>query len=117
MIRIELSSFTEAYEWFRQRRGLDLEPPYQRRGGLRDKNAKAFLIDSMLNGFDVPKFYVADLALLPQDLRSSGKTHAVIDGKQRFETLFDWFSGSLLLNRDFVLFEDPALELGGLTVE
>jgi hypothetical protein len=68
----------------------------------------------MLNGFDIPKIYVAELALLPEELRTSGKARAVIDGRQRFETLFEWFSGRLRLNDDFVLFEDPSVRAEGL---
>ncbi len=68
----------------------------------------------MINRFDVPKFYVADMALLPQSLFSKGKTHAVIDGKQRFEALFEWFGGTLKLNDDFVYLEEPLINAAGL---
>lgn len=114
MIRIRPSEVTEAYAWYLEKERLDLSPPYQRRGGLWSVHAKAFLVDSMLNGFDIPKIYVAELALLPDELRTSGKARAVIDGRQRFETLFDWFSGRLKLNDDFVLVEDPSVKAGGL---
>jgi hypothetical protein len=114
MIRIDASELGVAYDWYKRRHLLDLDPPYQRRGGLWNQNTKAYLIDSMINRFDVPKFYVADLALLPQSLFSQGKTHAVIDGKQRFETLFEWFSGALKLNDDFVYLEEPLINAAGL---
>jgi hypothetical protein len=67
----------------------------------------------MINGFDVPKLYVADLALLPKVLRTPDKTLAVIDGRQRFEALFEWFSGDLTLNDDFVLLDEPLLQAQG----
>jgi hypothetical protein len=113
VIRIEPSDIRTAYEWYKRRDALDLEPPYQRRGGLWNRHAKAYLIDSMINRFDVPKFYVADLTLLPGSMQTAGKTHAVIDGKQRFETLFEWFSGVLRLNDDFVYLEDPLVNASG----
>lgn len=114
MISISPSEVTHAYDWYKRRHQIDLEPPYQRRGGLWSRYAKGYLIDSMVNGFDVPKLYVADLALLPDTLRSKSCTHAVIDGKQRLETLFEWFSGDLHLNGDFVYLEDHSVAAAGL---
>jgi hypothetical protein len=115
VIRIERSEIQSAYEWYRRRDSLDLEPPYQRRANIWKSNAKSFLIDSMINGFDVPKLYVADLALLPGVMRAPGNTHAVIDGKQRLESLFQWFDGSLPLNSDFVYRRDPLIEASRMT--
>src|SRR4051794_1215835 len=115
MIRIRPSKRSEAYMWYKDRDRLDLSPPYQRRGNLWSPYAKAFLVDSMLNGFDIPKIYVAELALLPDGLRTPGKARAVIDGRQRFEALFEWFGGTLKLNDDFVLAEDPAVRVSGMT--
>lgn len=116
MIRIEPSNIVTAYDWYQRRDRLELSPPYQRRAGLWSKHTKAFLIDSIINRFDVPKFYVADLALLPKSLFTPNSTHAVIDGKQRFEALFEWFSGALTLNTDFVFLEDPLVEAAGLNI-
>ena len=42
--------------------------------------------------------------------------YAIIDGKQRFEAIFDFFDGTLVLNDDFVYRSDPALQLGGLSL-
>jgi hypothetical protein len=111
VINIAPADVTTAYEWYRRRETLSFDPPYQRRGGLWDKRTRAFLIDSILNGFDVPKFYVADLRFLSKWAGPSSKTHAIIDGKQRFETLFEWFDGDLVLNSDCVLYDDPLLDI------
>ena len=47
--------------WWKTRRSkIDMEPPYQRRGRLWSDTDKAYLIDSILNGYDVPKVYMAD---------------------------------------------------------
>ena len=47
--------------WWRSRKQqIDMDRPYQRRGRLWSKADKAYLINSIINGFDVPKFYVAD---------------------------------------------------------
>jgi hypothetical protein len=71
----------------------------------------------MINGFDIPKLYIADLALLPKAMRSPHMTHAVIDGRQRLEAIFEWFDGQLTLNDDFVYIDDPLIEAGGLSSE
>ena len=46
--------------WHNRRNTIDMNPPYQRRGGLWSQTDKAYLIDSILNGYDIPKIYVAD---------------------------------------------------------
>ncbi len=46
--------------WINKRVKIDMEPTYQRRGKLWSDTDKAYLIDSILNGYDVPKLYMAD---------------------------------------------------------
>ena len=46
--------------WYDQRDTIDLNPPYQRRGGLWSAREKSYLIDSILNDYDIPKLYLAD---------------------------------------------------------
>lgn len=102
--------------WWKSRRSkIDMAPPYQRRGRLWSDADKAYLIDSILNGFDVPKLYVADFTWADSSLNIKRLPYAIIDGKQRFEAIFDFFDGALTLNRDFVLREAPELKLGGLS--
>jgi hypothetical protein len=91
-----------------------MEPPYQRRGRLWSTADKAYLIDSILNGFDIPKIYVADFTWGDSPLNSKRLPYAIIDGKQRFESIFDFFDGTLVLNQDFIYFKNPSLRLGGL---
>ena len=100
--------------WIDQRSVIDFDPPYQRRGGLWSKKDKAFLIDSILNEYDIPKVYIADFTLRPSSLNTTSRHYAVIDGKQRFEAISDFIEGRITLTSDFVLASDPQLELGGL---
>jgi hypothetical protein len=64
--------------WSDQRDEIDFDPPYQRRGGIWTRRDKAFLIDSILNGFDIPKLYVADFTVGPTTLNTSNKQFAVV---------------------------------------
>lgn len=101
--------------WAMQRDVIDFAPPYQRRGGLWSQADKAFLIDSIINRYDVPKLYIADFTFgHASSLNASNKQYAVIDGKQRFEAIFDFIDGKITLRKDFVWTDDPSIELGGL---
>ncbi len=91
-----------------------MNPSYQRRGRLWSETDKAYLIDSILNGFDVPKLYLADFTFRDSKLNKGKLPYAIIDGKQRLEAVFDFFDGKLALNKDFVFVENPSLTLGGL---
>lgn len=91
-----------------------MSPPYQRRGRLWSATDKAYLIDSILNGFDVPKVYLADFTWGNSALNLKHKPYAIIDGKQRFEAIFDFYDGMITLNDDFVYRDDPTLKLAGL---
>jgi len=101
--------------WWRSRRSkIDMDPPYQRRGRLWSDADKAYLIDSILNGFDVPKIYMADFTWGDSKLNLKKLPYAIIDGKQRFEAIFDFFDGKIVLNEDFVYLPNPELKLSGL---
>ncbi|OFV95376.1 MAG: hypothetical protein A3H28_02235 [Acidobacteria bacterium RIFCSPLOWO2_02_FULL_61_28] len=101
--------------WWRNRHSqIDMDPPYQRRGHLWSATDKAYLIDSILNGFDVPKIYMADFTWGDSPLNRQKKAYAIIDGKQRLEAIFDFFEGNIVLNKDFKYLEEPSLSLGSL---
>ncbi|MDP2899285.1 MAG: DUF262 domain-containing protein [bacterium] len=104
--------------WWRTRRTkIDLDPPYQRRGRLWSDTDKAYLIDSILNGYDVPKLYMADFTWGDSSLNKKKLPYAIIDGKQRLEAIFDFFDGKITLNDDFIYLENPAFPLAGLSYQ
>src|SRR5688572_8044385 len=101
--------------WYQTRASIDFEPPYQRRGIAWDSSRRSFLIDSIINDFDIPKLYLADFTYFLSPLNPQGARFAVIDGKQRLSAIFDFLAGELPLADDFVLRSDPERELAGLT--
>jgi hypothetical protein len=101
--------------WFGERDNIDMEPKYQRKSGVWDDRAKAYLIDSMINEFDIPKIYIADFTFFNSKLNDNKKPYAIVDGKQRLESIFAFFDGNLNLNEDFIYFSDKTLKLGGLS--
>ena len=102
--------------WFEQYRAgkLDMAPSYQRRAEVWSRWKRAHLIDSILNGYDVPKFYVADFGKGRSSINENNRPYAVIDGKQRLGAIFDFFENELKLNSSSVYDYDPDIEIGGL---
>lgn len=100
--------------WWNMRRDkIDVAPPYQRKGDIWGDKDKAYLIDSILNEYDIPKLYFADFNILNTELNVKSLPYAVVDGRQRIETIFAFFDDKVALNDDFVLFARPSLSLGG----
>lgn len=100
--------------WLNRRSQIDIDPGYQRHGNLWSDTDKAYLIDSILNGFDVPKIYLADFTFGNSKLNEKFLPYAVIDGKQRLEALTQFFEGNLVLNDSFVFLADKSIRLAGL---
>ncbi|MBC7686058.1 MAG: DUF262 domain-containing protein [Bdellovibrionales bacterium] len=101
--------------WWRSRRDrIDVEPSYQRKGRRWSVSDKQYLIDSILNGFDIPKFYMADFTWADSILNEKKLEFAVIDGKQRFEAIFDFFDGKFALAKEIKLIRHLNFKVGGL---
>ena len=100
--------------WASQHSKIDMKPVYQREGRLWSRADKAFLIDSILNGYDIPKIYMADFTVGVVSLNKKSLPYAIIDGRQRLEAIFDFAGGKLVLDDEFVFQADPKLKLGGL---
>lgn len=71
-------------------------PPYQRESGVWSPDKQRLFIDSLFNGYDVPKIYLHDLR--GKDPRYK---YAVIDGKQRLHAIWQYLDGTLSLAPDF----------------
>ncbi|MDB9411276.1 DUF262 domain-containing protein [Microcystis aeruginosa] len=108
---------SKTLSWWNSRRSqIDFDPPYQRKGGLWSDQDKAYLIDSILNGFDIPKLYLADYQFGHSALNQKKLAYAIIDGKQRLEAVFDFFDSKIALDKRFIWRKDRTLSLGGLTL-
>lgn len=101
--------------WYDQKDQIDIAPHYQRKGSIWTDHSRSYLIDSILNDFDLPKFYVADFTYADSSLNIARKPYAIIDGKQRLESIFGFYEGGTTLARDFILHSDPTIDLGGLS--
>jgi hypothetical protein len=102
--------------WVTQRKNIDMSPTYQRRGNIWSDVDKAYLIDTILNEYDIPKIYIADFSFFSaKKLNRKKRKYAIIDGKQRFEAVFDFLDNKVVLNPGFRFDENPKLKLAGLS--
>ena len=83
---------------------IDMAPYYQRESNLWTAKQKNKLIDSVLNGFDIPKFYVTRL-------EDNAYQWAVADGKQRVSVLMEFLQPAGKKDLGGFQFTDPGFKL------
>lgn len=87
---------------------IDFDPPYQRYGNLWNIEKKRLLIDSIINSYDLPKFYIHYITDNSNIINTSGKPYAIIDGKQRLQAIFEFVNNEFKLDGDFVYEPEPS---------
>lgn len=99
---------------YRLRDRIQIDPDYQRLGNIWAPENRQLLIDTILNGFDVPKLY---LHKFPAPLTKDGRSYdyAIVDGRQRLETMWAFIDGHLALDNEFNYFADPLVKAAGMT--
>jgi hypothetical protein len=90
---------------------IQIDPVYQRMGEVWPREKRQLLIDSVLNGFDIPKIYFHELI---------GQTHtkykyAIVDGRQRLESIWAFINGDFPLSDEFEYLADSNVKAAGLT--
>jgi hypothetical protein len=78
------------------RSSIDADVPYQRESFVWSTEQQQLFIDSLLNGYDVPKIYLHDLRG-----EHPTKVYAIVDGKQRLTTIWRFLRDELPLAPDF----------------
>ena len=76
---------------------FELEPSYQRQSEVWGEEKRQLFIDSLVNGFDVPKLYFHRLAL-----QQAKPIFAIVDGKQRLEAIRAFVNDKVALSQDFI---------------
>lgn len=97
---------------YSEREEILLDPDYQRMGGVWTTEKKQLLIDSILNDYDIPKIYFH--AFSREQRKDTGFAYAVIDGRQRLETIWQFIEGRFTLADDFVYQDDEKVVLARL---
>jgi hypothetical protein len=91
-----------------------IDPPYQRVSDIWTPDKRQLLIDSILNGFDIPKLYFHALAP-PRKQGKLVQKYAIIDGKQRLDAVWAFIDGKFTLADDFEYLHDSKIKAGGLS--
>ncbi|MES2132674.1 MAG: DUF262 domain-containing protein [Bacteroidota bacterium] len=87
-------------------------PEYQRNGDIWPIEKRQLLIDSILNDYDIPKLYFHVLPF--EQKKKIGKEFAVIDGRQRIETILKFIGGEFPLSQYFEYLRDPKVKAANL---
>lgn len=93
---------------------MDMAPAYQREGSVWTLQQKRRLIDTIVNGLDMPKLYFEVIRDGRVD-EVSGRSliYAVLDGKQRLEAIRDFLADKISLPDDFIFFRQPSIDAAG----
>lgn len=105
---------SSAWAMFRMKDRIKMDPDYQRQGEIWTRDKRQLLIDTMINGFDVPKLYLHKFSP-PIVEGATTFEYAMIDGKQRAEAIFSFIENRYTLEADFKYLADDDIDLGGLT--
>jgi len=95
------------------REDLFLDPVYQRSGDIWTPDKRRLLIDSIINNFDIPKFYWHQFEK-PEEHGDALRKFAVIDGKQRLGAIRDFMENKLRLSADIEYLKKPSVRLANL---
>lgn len=98
---------------YSERDEIRTDPPYQRMGGVWGVEKKRLLIDSILNDYDIPKIYFHRYGA--EEAKLTGFRHAVIDGRQRLEAIWQFMDDKFRLSSDFEYQRDLSVDLSGLS--
>lgn len=94
---------------------VNVSPSYQRDGDIWTLEKKRLLIDSIINDYDIPKLYFHALSS-QQKKKSGGKfDYAIIDGRQRLETIWSFIDDGFSLADDIIYFADRSVDIKNLT--
>jgi len=99
---------------YSDRENIKLDPEYQRMGDIWTIEKRQLLIDSILNGFDIPKIYFHKYTT-PEIVNGVPIRYSIVDGRQRLEAIWKYIDGDYPLSEDFTFFENPDIKAASLT--
>lgn len=111
---LEKITISKLYKMYKQNE-IDEAPYYQRYSGLWSPEKKRLLIDTIINGYDMPKIYFHYIMSSNNQLNTTNKKYAIIDGKQRINALVEFLNGELELDESVKYLENPELSFNKVT--
>jgi len=114
-MKLEITELRSSTVWtlYRMRNRIQLDPLYQRLSDIWTLEKRQLLIDSILNDFDIPKLYFHKFNV-PLKKGSKSFDYAIIDGKQRLETMWAFIDGEIALDGEFKYFRDNNVNAAGM---
>ena len=97
---------------YSKRGGILMDEPYKRPSEDWSIEKQKLFIDSIINGFDVPKFYLRNFNWGRQ-IDGKWFDYSMIDGRQRLRAIVDFIHCKFALADDFVYLRDKSYEVGG----
>lgn len=79
---------------FNRNKGIELNPKYQRRGGIWSDSMQIYLIDTILREMSIPKIYFRTKI----NTKTLTSTRDVVDGQQRLRAIFRFADNQLVLS-------------------
>lgn len=77
-----------------ERKEIVINRKYQRNDSIWPDPAKSFLIETILLGYEMPKFYLYPIT----DVKTRTTIKEIVDGQQRSSAIYDFFNGDLRLS-------------------
>jgi len=116
MKKFEVAELRGASVWtlYRMSQRIQVDPDYQRQGEVWTRDKRQLLIDTLINGFDIPKIYLHRFEK-PKLIKGKTFDYAIIDGRQRLETMWSFIEGKIPLADDFEYFADEHIDVSGMT--
>jgi hypothetical protein len=114
-IRISELRNSSILRTYAERDLIQTDPDYQRMGEVWGLEKRQLLIDTVINDFDMPKLYFHEFTNPKRLEDGTTVKFAVIDGRQRLETIWGFIEGKFSLAEDFSFFEDDRVGAAGLT--
>lgn len=93
---------------------IHIDPDYQRPGSVWNIKKKQLFVDSLLNRYDIPKLYFHQINGSEE---SDKHRYAIIDGRQRLETIWSFIDGDFPLAPEFDYLDDPDVQAVGMTYQ
>lgn len=93
---------------------IHVKPEYQRNSNIWSIENRQLLVDSVINGFDLPKLYFHEFSPM-KEIDGRLCKYAIVDGKQRLTSLWQFIDGKFPLANDFRYLNDDSVEAGGMT--
>ncbi|MDE3058464.1 MAG: DUF262 domain-containing protein [Bacteroidota bacterium] len=99
---------------YSERESIQLAPEYQRLSDVWSLEKRQFLLDSIINGYDIPKIYFHEFPK-PVTVGTKMYRYAIIDGKQRLQSIWQFIDGEISLAEDFEFLHDSNIKAAGLS--